>query len=87
MADLTGRPAPLGISADLWDILACPCPAHAPVEPDTATGRIACTACGRSFPVRDGIPVMLIDEATLPADGTADPGPEGPVQGDLLAGD
>jgi uncharacterized protein YbaR (Trm112 family) len=77
MADLTGRPAPLGISADLWEILACPCPAHAPVRPDEATGRIVCTECGRSFPVSDGIPVMLLDEAILP--------PEG-VQGDLLSG-
>ena len=66
MPDLDGRPAPLGIPADLWDILACPCDAHAPVRPDEASGRIVCTACGRSFEVRDGIPVMLLDEATDP---------------------
>ena len=68
MTDLTGRPAPLGIPADLWDVLACPCPAHAPVRPDEATGRIMCTECGRSFEVRDGIPVMLLDEADPPVD-------------------
>lgn len=78
MGELTGRAAPLGISADLWDILACSCDAHGAVTPDEATGRIVCTVCGRSFPVRDGIPVMLLDEAILPPDG---------VQGDLLAGD
>ena len=78
MVDLAGRPAPLGISADLWEILACPCPAHAPVKPDESTGCVVCTDCGRSFPVRDGIPVMLLDESTLP--------PEG-LQGDLLAGE
>ena len=79
MPDLTGRPAPLGISSDLWEILACPCPAHAPVVPDEGTGRIVCTECGRSFPVLDGIPVMLLDEATEPTGG------ENGVQGDLLA--
>ena len=69
MADLTGRPAVLGISADLWDVLACPCPAHAAVRADEETGRIVCTECGRTFEVRDGIPVMLLDEATPPAEG------------------
>ena len=66
MTDTTGRPAPLGIPADLWDVLACPCPAHAPVRPDEATGRIVCTECGRSFEVRDGIPVMLLEESADP---------------------
>lgn len=61
---LTGRPAPLGIAAELWDILACPCEAHAPVEADISTGEVVCTVCGRRFPVRNGIPVMLLDEAT-----------------------
>lgn len=57
---------PLGIPADVWEILACPCPAHGRVEPDQASGTIVCTVCGRRFPVRDGIPVMLLDEA-MPA--------------------
>ena len=61
------HPTPLGISADLWEILACPCPAHAPVTADLASARVVCTACARSFEVRDGIPVMLLDEATSPA--------------------
>ena len=63
------RPAPLGISADLWDVLACPCPQHAPVEPDLAAGAVVCTRCRTSFAVLDGVPVMLLDEAT--------PGPQG----------
>ena len=91
MAELTGRPAPLGIAADLWDVLACPCDAHGSVVPDEASGRVVCTVCGRSFEVRDGIPVMLLDEATLPAGGAAaveaQPDATGPVQGDLLSGD
>ena len=61
--------APLGVSAELWDVLACPCPHHAPVRPDEAIGTAVCTRCETSFDVRDGIPVMLLDEAH--------PGPHG----------
>jgi uncharacterized protein YbaR (Trm112 family) len=67
--DLAGRPAPLGIAPDLWDVLACPCPEHAPVEADLDAKRIRCTRCRTTFEVRDGIPVMLLDEAA--------PGPSG----------
>jgi hypothetical protein len=28
--------------------------------------RLVCTQCRRRYPVRDGIPVMLIEEAELP---------------------
>ena len=65
------EPAPpgvLGIPAELWDVLACPCPDHAPLRADEATSRLVCTTCGRSFEVRDGIPVLLLDEAESPAD-------------------
>ncbi len=51
----------------LMEILACPCPAHAPLRPgtadDPAADALTCTHCGRSFPVVDGIPVLLLDEA------------------------
>jgi hypothetical protein len=54
----------------LLDVLACPCEHHAPVRIDAEpTTALICTRCATSFPVRDGIPVMLLDDAT--------PGPAG----------
>ena len=55
---------PLGIPAVLWDVLACPCPAHAPLIADEQAGQLICTVCGTRFDVRDGVPVMLLSEAT-----------------------
>ena len=69
MPEITGRPAPFGIPAEVWDLLACPCPAHAPLVADVDAGVVACTSCGRRFPVRDGIPVLLLDEALPSAPG------------------
>jgi uncharacterized protein YbaR (Trm112 family) len=63
MAEPSGRPASLGIAADLWDLLACPCPEHAPVAADEASQRVVCSRCRTSFEVREGVPVMLLDEA------------------------
>ena len=51
------------ITKELLEILACPlCKADVRLEDD----RIVCTKCGRRYPIRDDIPVMLIDEAELP---------------------
>ena len=48
------------IDQDLLEILACPaCKTPVHLEGD----RIVCDTCGRRYPIRDGIPVMLIDEA------------------------
>lgn len=60
--------APFGIDPELWSVLACPCPAHgslraAPGTDGPESDRIECTVCGLRFPIRDGIPVMLIDSA------------------------
>ena len=55
--------APLGLNAALWQVLACPCDAHGELIADEAASTLTCKTCGSVFPVRDGIPVMLIDEA------------------------
>ena len=54
------------ISQELLDLLRCPLdPGHARLEcgPDG----LVCQSCRLTFPVREGIPCMLVDEATLPA--------------------
>ena len=59
----------LGLDAELWDVLACPCQAHgrlSAVEPNEvlAEGGLRCSVCALTFPIRGGIPVMLVDEAS-----------------------
>ena len=52
------------IDKELLDILACPaCKAGVKLSGD----RIICEKCGRRYPIKDGIPIMLIDEAEMPA--------------------
>jgi uncharacterized protein len=54
-----------GLDPTLLEILACP-EDKAPVvyQQEGEAERLTCTSCGKRYPVRDGIPVMLIDEAT-----------------------
>lgn len=65
----------LNLPADLLEILACPkCHAKFAVDYDTEELICSSSACGLAFPVRDGIPVLLIDEARPTLDGPATPG-------------
>jgi uncharacterized protein YbaR (Trm112 family) len=59
----------------LLDILRCPDEHHAPLRYDEAAQTLTCTECGRVFEIRDGIPVLLLDEARQPAHPGLDPGP------------
>jgi len=55
----------------LMEILACPSDDHAPLHAGSPTDPeadvLTCTSCGRQFRVEDGIPVLLLDEAVVPA--------------------
>lgn len=55
------------IDKELLEILACP-KCKEPVRLDEAAQRLICVSptCGLRYPIRDGIPVMLIDEAEKP---------------------
>lgn len=48
------------IDKELLEILACPaCKAGVKLENE----KIVCTQCKKKYPIKDGIPIMLIDEA------------------------
>jgi uncharacterized protein len=58
----------LALDPGLLEILVCPaCHGALVVEPEAADPRtLRCTSgeCGLTYPVRDGIPVLLVDQAT-----------------------
>ena len=56
----------------LLDILACP-NCHAPLREDDAASELVCTnsECALAYPVRDDIPVLLVDEARRPGQPSA----------------
>jgi uncharacterized protein YbaR (Trm112 family) len=51
----------------LLEILACP-QCKSPLRVDPAAEELVCTSdgCGLAYPVRDDIPVLLVDEARRP---------------------
>ncbi len=52
------------LSKELLDILACP-DCKTPLAYDEAGGKLRCPRCRRAYPVRDGLPVLLKDEAVI----------------------
>jgi uncharacterized protein YbaR (Trm112 family) len=65
------------IDSTLLQILACP-QCHSNLIVDYEADELVCSslACALAYPVRDGIPVMLVDEARS----TRRQGPTGPAQ-------
>jgi uncharacterized protein len=60
VAETVDAPAP--IDPRLLEILVCPL-TKGPLEYDRAAGELISRQAGLAYPVRDGIPIMLIDEA------------------------
>lgn len=58
---------PERVDARLLALLRCPVGRVPLVDRDD---RLECPRCGLAFPIRDGIPVLLLEEAILP-DGAA----------------
>jgi uncharacterized protein YbaR (Trm112 family) len=56
------------VNPALLEILVCPA-CHAELRADADANELVCRNpdCGLAYPVSDGIPVMLIDEARKPA--------------------
>jgi uncharacterized protein YbaR (Trm112 family) len=56
MSTSTNKPV---ISSDLLEILVCPVDKQdVKLEGD----HLVCTSCGRTYPIEDGIPNMLVEE-------------------------
>jgi uncharacterized protein YbaR (Trm112 family) len=54
----------MAVDPELLEILACPeCKTPVVLVKDGAA--LKCNRCNRVYPIRDDIPVMLIDEATI----------------------
>lgn len=69
----------MNLDPRLLEILACP-NCHGPLRIDDAAGELVCTGtCRFAYPVRDDIPVLLIDEARRPEPGTPVPSRSAPT--------
>ena len=60
---MSATTGPLGLDPQLLEILACPDSHHTPLTVDEQASALVSPTCDRAFPVRDGIPVLLLDEA------------------------
>lgn len=58
----------MSLDADLLAILVCPL-TRASLRYDEAAQELISDAAGLAYPVRDGVPVMLVEEARVIADG------------------
>ena len=64
-------PAPLpeaDVDPRLLEILVCPV-THGPLEFDRAKGELISRSARLAYPIRDGVPIMLPEEARELADG------------------
>ncbi len=52
----------MAVSQDLLDILACP-KCKGPIRLTQARDGLVCETCKLLYPIKDDIPIMLIDEA------------------------
>jgi uncharacterized protein len=60
----------MSLSPDFLEIVRCPaCKARVEAKPDGSG--LKCLECHRVYPIRDDIPIMLVDEAKFEADDAA----------------
>lgn len=53
------------VSEELLNILACPaCDDRPPLELVDDSAYLQCTSCKRKYPITDGIPQLVVEEAT-----------------------
>jgi uncharacterized protein YbaR (Trm112 family) len=58
---------PLNLDPELLAIIVCPnCRGDLDPVATAGGGELVCQGCGYAYPVRDDIPVLLVDEARRP---------------------
>jgi uncharacterized protein YbaR (Trm112 family) len=58
------------LDPELLELIVCPdCRGALAVDEDAS--ELVCTACGLAYPVRDDIPVLLVDEARQTRSGSS----------------
>ncbi len=62
MTDAAPAPLPTPVDPRLLEILVCPL-TKGPLDYDKVAGELISRRAGLAYPVRDGIPIMLIEEA------------------------
>jgi uncharacterized protein len=55
----------MNLDPALLEIIVCPS-CRGALAVDEERSELVCTACGLAYPVRDDIPVLLVDEARRP---------------------
>ena len=55
----------MNLDPALLEIIVCP-DCRGALAVDDAASELVCTGCGLAYPVRDDIPVLLVDEARRP---------------------
>ncbi len=56
----------MNLDQSLLELIVCPA-CRSELAVDEQREELVCSGCGRAYPVRDDIPVLLVDEARLPA--------------------
>lgn len=60
----------MNLSADFLEIVRCPaCKARVALKADNSG--LKCEGCHRVYPIRDDIPIMLVEEAQIEPEGAA----------------
>ena len=55
----------MNLNPALLEIVVCP-DCHGRLVEDDPASELTCSSCGLAYPVRDDIPVLLVDEARRP---------------------
>ena len=55
----------MNLDPALLEILVCPA-CRATLTADDGSSELVCNGCGLAYPVRDDIPMLLVDEARRP---------------------